>query len=48
MTKTKADKEAIFWNKFAKYYDCFMNCIYKTKYKDILKMMNDELSMDTL
>jgi ubiquinone/menaquinone biosynthesis C-methylase UbiE len=43
---TRADKEAAFWNRFAKYYDRFMNRIYQTQYKDILKMMADELGKD--
>lgn len=44
--KAKSNQEAAFWNRFAKYYDRFMNRIYQTQYKDILKMMDDELDQD--
>lgn len=46
LTKAGADKEAAFWNGFAKYYDRFMSRIYQTQYKDILKMMDDELGKE--
>lgn len=43
MIKAKTDKEAAFWNKFAKYYDDFMRRTYQNQYKDMLKMMADKL-----
>lgn len=46
MSKKRANKEVVFWNRFAKYYDRFMSRTYQTQYKDILKMMEDELGKD--
>ncbi|WP_347489074.1 class I SAM-dependent methyltransferase [Desulfoscipio sp. XC116] len=48
MTKSRADKEAAFWDRFAKYYDRFMSHIYQGQYKDILKMIDDELGKDKM